>query len=78
MIRLARLEVRIGHDIVRVRTTNVEAFSVRLGALPEDVRNARQGIVVDGQIIELDDASWGLPDFALGLARAGRAWTVRT
>ncbi|KAI0713279.1 hypothetical protein C8Q76DRAFT_621267 [Earliella scabrosa] len=73
--RLARLEVHIGHDIVRVRTTNVEAFSVRLGALPEDVRSTNPGIVVDGQIIELDDASWGLPDFALGLARAERAWT---
>ena len=74
--RLARLFVEIGQDTVWVRTTNVKALSLRIGSLPEDVRNA--AIVVDGQRIELDEETWDLPDFTLTLSKEGSLWIVRS
>ena len=59
---------------ISVRTTNVKAFSVRLGSLPEDVKNAP--FLVDGQSVELDEASWDQPDFFLALARDQGVWNV--
>ena len=61
---------------ISVRTTNVKAFSVRLGSLPEDVKNAP--FLVDGQSVELDEASWDQPDFFLALARDQDVWNVST
>ena len=59
---------------ISVWTTNVKAFSVRLGSLPEDVKNAP--FLVDGQSVELDEASWDQPDFFLALAQDQDVWNV--
>ncbi|KAI0710381.1 hypothetical protein C8T65DRAFT_708227 [Cerioporus squamosus] len=68
--RLARLSVDVGQDAVRVRSTNVEAFSLRIASLPTDVQ-----ILVDGQTLELDEATWDLPDFTLALSQKSGVWT---
>ncbi|RPD65838.1 hypothetical protein L226DRAFT_566346 [Lentinus tigrinus ALCF2SS1-7] len=70
--RLARLFVEMGPDSVRVRTINVKAFSMHIGSLPEDVWNVV--FIVDGQTIELDQATWDLPDFTLALAQERGLW----
>ncbi|KAI0747842.1 hypothetical protein C8Q80DRAFT_1219255 [Daedaleopsis nitida] len=70
--RLARLSIDFTSDAIRVRTTNAKAFSVRIGSLPADARN--KPFLVDGHSVELDDASWELPDFTLGLAHDDEAW----
>ncbi len=59
---------------MRVRTTNVHALSLRIGSLPEDVRNV--AVIVDGQTLELDEATWDLPDFILALAQKSGLWIV--
>ncbi|TFK86071.1 alpha/beta-hydrolase [Polyporus arcularius HHB13444] len=70
--RLARLSVEIGKDAVRVWTTNVNALSLRIGSLPKGVRNV--AVIVDGQTLELDEATWDLPDFILALAQESGVW----
>lgn len=62
------------HAVIRVGTTNVKSFSFHLGRLPQDARGFP--FIVDGQKVELDEASWELPDLALGLSHDEGAWIV--
>ncbi|TBU28927.1 hypothetical protein BD311DRAFT_757466 [Dichomitus squalens] len=71
--RLGRLGVDIKPGGISVRTTNIKAFSIRLGSLPEDVKNVP--FLVDGQSVELDEASWDQPDFFLALAQEQGVWS---
>ena len=73
--RLARLSVANKEGGVSVRTTNVKAFSVPIGSLPSETRHAP--IIVDGQTVELDEASWEQPGFVLGLSMEEGTWMVR-
>ncbi len=59
---------------IQVRTSNVKAFSIRLTALPLQVRNTP--FVFDGQRLELDEGTWNLADFNLALSREDGRWTV--
>ena len=68
--------MNIAQDAVRVRTTNVKALSLRIGSLPVDVRNV--AVIVDGQTLELDEATWDLPDFTLALSKEDGLWIVRS
>ena len=72
--RLGRLAVTTRPGEVNVNTANVKAFSVPVGSLPHDVRYSQ--IRVDGQILELDEASWDQPEFTLGLSQEDGIWTV--
>ncbi|KAL1947537.1 hypothetical protein VTO73DRAFT_13261 [Trametes versicolor] len=71
--RLARLTVDLKQGAIQVRTSNVKAFSVRIGALPVQVRNTP--FVLDGQRLELDEGTWNLTDFTLALSREDGRWT---
>lgn len=59
---------------IQVRTRNVKAFSIRIGAIPVQVRNTP--FVFDGQRLELDEGTWNLTDFTLALSREDGRWTV--
>ncbi|KAI0637266.1 hypothetical protein C8Q77DRAFT_1051392 [Trametes polyzona] len=71
--RLGRLQVELEKDAIRVRTTNVKAFSIHIGTLPDHVRDAP--FVLDGQKIELDDGTWDASEFKLALSRENGIWT---
>ncbi|KAI0822633.1 hypothetical protein BC628DRAFT_1326905 [Trametes gibbosa] len=71
--RLARLTVDLQEGAIRVRTRNVKAFSIRIGALPVNVRNVP--FVFDGQRFELDEGTWSLSDFTLAVSREEGQWT---
>ena len=73
--RLARLSVTNKEGGVGVRTTNVKAFSISIGSLPSETRYVP--IIVDGQTVELDEASWEQPGFVLGLSMEEGTWMVR-
>ncbi|KAI1790745.1 hypothetical protein LXA43DRAFT_973466 [Ganoderma leucocontextum] len=71
--RLGRLTVHINLGGISVETTNIRAFSYRLGSLPEDVKNLL--FLVDGQAVELDKATWDQPKFSFGLVQEEGVWT---
>ncbi|KAH9946364.1 uncharacterized protein BXZ73DRAFT_37690 [Epithele typhae] len=71
--RLSRIAVTMDVGTIDVRTSNVDAFTIPVGLLPRDLVNSP--IVVDGQTITLDEASWEQPEFILGLAKES-TWTV--
>ncbi|KAI0807549.1 hypothetical protein C8Q74DRAFT_1363040 [Fomes fomentarius] len=70
--RLARLTMHMEHEAIRVGTANVKSFSLHLSRLPQDAHGLP--FIVDGQKVELDEASWELPDLALGLSHEEGAW----
>ncbi|KAI0362755.1 hypothetical protein OH77DRAFT_1389445 [Trametes cingulata] len=72
--RLGRLSVQIGQDAIRVRTSNVKAFSIHIGSLPSEAHS--KPFLFDGQRVELDAETWNLSDFSLYLATEGGQWTV--
>ncbi|PIL23730.1 hypothetical protein GSI_13480 [Ganoderma sinense ZZ0214-1] len=71
--RLGRLTVNINPDGISVETSNIGAFSYRPESLPKDVKNAP--FLVDGQRIELDEATWDQPNFSLALVQEKGVWT---
>ena len=66
--------MNVNSDGISVETSNVGAFSYRPGSLPKHVKGAP--FLVDGQRIELDEATWAQPDFALALVQEKGVWTV--
>ena len=72
--RLGRLTTTVQPDAIVVKTGNVRAFSIPIGSLPREARYL--AIQVDGQTVELDEASWNQPGFVLALSRADGPWTV--
>ncbi|KAI0332093.1 hypothetical protein GY45DRAFT_1321394 [Cubamyces sp. BRFM 1775] len=71
--RLGRLTVEANEDAIRVRTRNVQAFSIRIGSLPENVRNVP--FIFDGQQLSLDEETWNLDGFTLSLSYEDGQWT---
>ncbi|KAI0371785.1 hypothetical protein BV20DRAFT_1066969 [Pilatotrama ljubarskyi] len=59
--RLGRLTVEVEQEAIRVRTSNVKAFSIRIGSLPSVAHN--KPFIIDGQQVELDEGTWDINDF---------------
>ncbi|KAH9901635.1 hypothetical protein C8Q73DRAFT_678452 [Cubamyces lactineus] len=71
--RLGRLMVEASGDAIRVRTRNVQAFSIHIGSLPDYARNVP--FIFDGQQLDLDEETWSLDGFTLLLSREDGQWT---
>ncbi|KAI0664567.1 hypothetical protein C8Q70DRAFT_1041331 [Cubamyces menziesii] len=71
--RLGRLTVEASEDAIRVRTRNVQAFSIHIGSLPDNARNVP--FIFDGQQLDLDEETWNLKGFTLSLSREDGQWT---
>ncbi|KAJ8462025.1 hypothetical protein ONZ51_g11162 [Trametes cubensis] len=71
--RLGRLTVEASQDAIRVRTRNVQAFSIHIGSLPDNARNVP--FIFDGQQLDLDEETWNLKGFTLSLSREDGQWT---
>ncbi len=76
MHRLGRLTVNFNSDGISVETSNIGAFSYRPESLPKHVTEVP--FLVDGQAIELDEATWSQPNFSFGLVQEEGVWMVST
>ncbi|KAM5531823.1 hypothetical protein V8D89_014522 [Ganoderma adspersum] len=65
--RLGRLTVNINPDGISVETSNIRAFSYHFGSLPKDAKGAP--FLFDGQVIELDEATWDQPNLAFAFVQ---------
>ena len=65
--RLGRLTVNINPSGISVETSNIGAFSFHPVSLPKDVQGAP--FLFDGQVIKLDEATWGQPNVVIAFVR---------